>query len=369
MRFSIHFLLIVLSFCSCTNEPEETQQPTSPNIEQNKNILVDSFEGERYVVYANSEYGLMVSFSTTLDSVELEFEEVVGDFPNILRDNNGNVWNIFGYSTSGPDKGRRLNQMNGTMGFFFSFAAFFPEVSSFSFGQGQVIPQEQSPDWTIDREFVFFGASKDGIPSIDNPKFNPHTIAKNDIDYLVDTDLVIVSFLRGQIRVYPHKILDWHEIVNETHDGMLTVVSYCPLTGTGNIWERDISSVNSTFGVSGLLYNSNLILYDRATDSRWSQIKQESVHGDRKGDLPVVLPYYEMTWEGAKLLGREIDVLSLETGFQRDYDFYPYGNYKTNNENIGYPLTYTDNRIPAKERVYSILINGRSKVYRFIDFN
>jgi hypothetical protein len=182
------YFFIIASLLSCSSEPEPIQEPETPIVNQNKNLILDSFEDERFVLYGRSDIGFMVAFSTEMDGEELEFEEIVGDFPNILRDSDGNTWNVFGKAVSGPKEGRRLSQMNGTMGFFFSFAAFFPEVSSFSFGPGQIIPQKESPDWTVDRGFVFFGATKDGIPSIDQPKFNTFIAAKSDIQYLDYSD-------------------------------------------------------------------------------------------------------------------------------------------------------------------------------------
>ena len=143
------------------------------------------------------------------------------------------------------------------------------------------------------------GPGKDGIPSIDSPRF----IDANDsgTDFLNDTDLVIGIVKGDVVKAYPHLILDWHEIVNDKLIEDLITVNYCPLTGTAFGWSSVANNENTTFGVSGLLYNSNLILYDRTTDSYWSQLELECVNGDLIGDEPLLESVVETNWELGKL--------------------------------------------------------------------
>jgi hypothetical protein len=177
-----------------------------------------------------------------------------------------------------------------------------------------------------------------------------------------------VYFDGESVKIYPHKVLDWHEIVNDESRGDKIVVSYCPLTGTASIWNRSIENATYTFGVSGLLHNSNLILFDRETDSNWSQMKQLAVNGDQISKVPEIIPYFEMTWEAAQKLSGELYILSDNTGTGRNYDDYPYGDYR-DSERINFPVNVTDNRVSPKERVLGILINDSVKVYRFGDFD
>jgi hypothetical protein len=139
-----------------------------------------------------------------------------------------------------------------------------------------------STEWLIPRNQVLDGGpGKDGIPALQNPVF----ISANEATYLSDNDLVL-GFVDGEdARAYPHSILDWHEIVNDDINNESVAVIYCPLTGTGIGWDRVVKGKKTTFGVSGLLYNSNIIPYDRDTDSNWSQLLLQSVNGTLSGAI------------------------------------------------------------------------------------
>ena len=222
-------------------------------------------------------------------------------------------------------------------------------------------------DWLIPiSEVKDGGPGKDGIPSINFPNF----VETNDTeaDFLKDTDLVIGIIKGGSVRAYPHLILDWHEIVNDSFSDNFVSINYCPLTGTAFGWKGSLNGKKSTFGVSGLLYNTNLILYDRNTDSNWSQLKLQCVNGVLIGERPSLESIVETNWGTWKTLYPETEVLSLDTGFQRNYDFYPYGDYKTNHNFFLFSVFPTNNELPSKERVYAIIDDEVSKVYQFTKF-
>ncbi len=215
-------------------------------------------------------------------------------------------------------------------------------------------------DWLIPSAQVMDGGpGKDGIPSIDNPKFT----STQNVDYLEDTDLVIGMFNGGAVVAYPHPVLDWHEIVNDELGDMSYALTYCPLTGTANAWDRSLSAGSSTFGVSGKLYNNNLMPYDRSTDSYWSQLTMSCVNGDLLGEKINTFPIVETTWKTWKRMFPVSIVLNEDTGFDRDYDRYPYGDYKTNNNRIIFPLSIDDKRLPRKERVLGLIEDYGKKVY------
>ena len=141
-------------------------------------------------------------------------------------------------------------------------------------------PQSASSEWLIPSgEVQDGGPGKDGIPSIDQPQFN----TSEAVDFPSENDLIVGMVNDGIAKAYPHPILDWHEIVNDNIGDKAVALTYCPLTGTAIAWNRTINGETTTFGVSGKLYNSNLIPYDRATDSYWSQAKLECVNGEEIG--------------------------------------------------------------------------------------
>ena len=222
--------------------------------------------------------------------------------------------------------------------------------------------------WTIPVDEVFDGGpGKDGIPSIDNPVF----LDGNGVEveaYMNDDDLVVGIVKGGVAKAYPHKILDWHEVVNDDVSGEKITISYCPLTGTAFGWESLVDDKFTEFGVSGLLYNTNLILYDRRSDSYWSQLKLECVNGEFIGDTPKVVNIIETTWGVWKEMFPTTKILSDEQGFARNYAEYPYGGYKEDNSFLYFPVSKSDNSIPNKERVHAIIQGNSAKVFEFSSF-
>ncbi len=218
--------------------------------------------------------------------------------------------------------------------------------------------------WLIPSNQIFDGGpGKDGIPSIDEPRF--YSASEGD-NFLFPEDLVVGIVQDGVVRAYPHRILDWHEIVNDQLGDINVAVTYCPLTGTSSGWDRTTSSNSSTtFGVSGLLYNTNLIPYDRGTDSNWSQMLLQCVQGARKGEFIDLHMIVETTWRTWKELYPDTEVMSTQTGFNRNYGVYPYGDYRTNNDRILFPVSSTDPRRPAKERVHAILSQSNEEALIF----
>ena len=208
------------------------------------------------------------------------------------------------------------------------------------------------------------GPGKDGIPSLDYPDF----IDLDLVNFLTEDELVIGIIKDGQAYAYPHMILDWHEIVNDGLNSNPITISYCPLTGTAFGWKSFTNGSRTTFGVSGLLYNANLILYDRNTNSNWSQLRLECINGDLITETPSLVNIVETNWSTWQLLYPDSKVLSLATGLFRDYGTYPYGDYKTDHSYFIFPVSPLNNALPSKKRVFAIINDGQAKVYQFEDF-
>lgn len=221
-----------------------------------------------------------------------------------------------------------------------------------------------SDEWLIPKgEVRDGGPGKDGIPALQNPKF----INANEATYLSDNDLVLGFADGDEVRAYPHSILDWHEIINDDTKNNSLAVIYCPLTGTGIGWDREMNGTKTTFGVSGLLYNSNIIPYDRATGSNWSQLLLKSVNGQLSGNAPKTYNLLETTWKTWKQMYPASKVVSENTGHNRNYGNYPYGSYKTTS-NLLFPVSNSDTRVGAKERVLTVIVSGKAKAYRMKTF-
>ena len=216
--------------------------------------------------------------------------------------------------------------------------------------------------WTIPVAEVFDGGpGKDGIPAIDAPDFTK----ASEVDFLDDFDLVLAIQVNDEVRAYPHPILDWHEIINDDIQNTSVAVTYCPLTGTGVGWDRNIDGQNTTFGVSGLLFNSNLIPYDRKTDSNWSQIRMDCVNGELINEVVATHFLVELPFGLFKEMYPNAMVVNTNTGHSRDYDRYPYDDYKINNNKLLFSVSHDDDRLPQKERVLALMEGDKAKAFAF----
>jgi len=224
----------------------------------------------------------------------------------------------------------------------------------------------RSEDWLIPAgEVLDGGPGKDGIPSVDNPQFE----STSENTYLDNDNLVVGIVHDGIAKAYAHRILDWHEIVNDQVGDRFVALTYCPLTGTAVAWNREVDSEITSFGVSGKLYNTNLMPYDRATDSYWSQMRLDCVNGDLINTRIETFPVIETTWETWKEMYPNSMVMTRETGFNRNYNAYPYGDYRTNHNNLIFPVNNNDARLPAKDRVLGVLSDSKNKVYPIASFD
>lgn len=162
--------------------------------------------------------------------------------------------------------------------------------------------------------------------------------------------------VNGRWRAYPFQILVWHELVNETFDGVPLLISYCPLCGSAIVFRREIDGQAVKFGVSGKLYNSDLLMYDRKTDSLWSQLSGTAVTGELTGYQLELYPSRLMTWGNWRALYPDSEVLTRATGHERDYDNPPYGGYEASSA-LWFSVSAVDERLPPKARVTGVAID------------
>ena len=203
------------------------------------------------------------------------------------------------------------------------------------------------------------GPPKDGIPSIDEPVFFKAGKAS-----LRAGDRVLGVYENGVAKAYPIKILNYHEIVNDEFNGKPVVVTYCPLCGSGIAFDAEIDGEHLDFGVSGLLYNSDVLLYDRQTESLWSQLEYKAISGPMAGKELEVLNTANTTWKNWREKHPETLVLSENTGFKRDYSRDPYPGYE-DSSTLFFPVSSQNDEFHPKEMVIGIEINGIAKAYPF----
>jgi uncharacterized protein DUF3179 len=199
------------------------------------------------------------------------------------------------------------------------------------------------------------GPPRDGIPSIDSPKFITGAQAEAK-GWVSDNSLVDAIATPNDTKAYPRSITAWHEIVNDRIDSQSTSLTFCPLTGSAIAYRgKAPDQTPLTFGTTGLLYNSNLVMYDRQTNGLYPQILGLGISGPNKGvDLETV-PVTTTTWKDWKAQHQDSMVLSRDTGYLRDYNTYPYGNYDSN-DSIYFPVGHQSPEYTPKTLVSGIRI-------------
>ena len=205
------------------------------------------------------------------------------------------------------------------------------------------------------------GPPRDGIPAIDDPQFESADAAS---EWLAGDDPVIGVVHGGEARAYPIAVLNWHEIVNDVVGGRPTLVTFCPLCGTGVVFAPPAGE-RFDFGVSGLLYNSDVLLYDRQGQSLWSQILAQAISGPSAGEKLAVLPSQHTSWKRWRQLHPDTLVLSRQTGHRRDYDRNPYAGYEQD-EALFFPVANRyQGPLHPKERVLGVRVGDAAKAYPF----
>lgn len=274
----------------------------------------------------------------------------------------GSTWNLRGEAIAGELAGETLNQIPGYSAYWFAWASFWPRTAVWGQGQNGTL---------ADDTFIELPASeyvpdvpKDGIPPLDEPT-GRHGQVRFDFDtgFLLDDDIIVGVAINGEARAYPVKILNWHEIVNHSLGGKKISLTYCPLTASGiNFDGRDID-----FGNTGGLHNNNMVMYDRTSESFWSQMKTSAILGERAGERLILLPVFQGTWQAWRTLYPETEVLTTDTGYSRGYDsdIYITSGYTQSTE-VWFPQTPgIDDRYHPKDMVLGLLGEDTAKAYAF----
>lgn len=201
------------------------------------------------------------------------------------------------------------------------------------------------------------GPPRDAIPALLHVRFESASRSQ-----LKPDDRVLGIAIGGKAKAYPVRILNWHEVVNDEIGGLPVVITYCPLCASGVAFERRVKGQTLVFGVSGLLYNSNVLLYDRQTESLWTQIGMRAVAGPRTGTRLRTIPLYHGTWSAWRARHPGTLVESFDTGYLRSYDRDPYAGYAAS-ERLMFPVVPRSDRLPAKTLVLGVEKHGEFRAY------
>lgn len=211
-------------------------------------------------------------------------------------------------------------------------------------------------------ELMSGGIGKDGIPALVKPQFIAISAAPS---WLKPQEPVIALVSDAQARAYPLQILMWHEIVNDRLNDVPVIVTFCPLCNSAMAFEASVKGRELTFGVTGMLRNSDMIMYDRETETLWQQLIGEAVVGDYVGTKLKQIPAQIISFAQFTAAYPNGTVLSRETGFRREYGRNPYVGY----DNIAQrPFLFrgkVDERLAPMERVIAVTIGKTSKAYPY----
>jgi len=205
------------------------------------------------------------------------------------------------------------------------------------------------------------GPPRDGIPAISKPNY----VSVKEASFMRSDDIVLGFKVGDKAFAYPRHILNWHEIINDQVNGNAFVITYCPLCGSGMAFSSNVKGKELSFGVSGLLYNNDLLFYDQETESLWSQIEKRSISGNFAGSDLKQLLLEHTSWDDWRSKNPNTKVLSEDQGFKRNYRHDPYTGYDTSSQVFFKTLRQAPKDFHSKEKVLGITINGVSKAYPF----
>lgn len=309
------------------------------------------------------------------------WEPEKGDF--VLKDREtGSLWNVRGEAYAGPLKGTTLDQVPAFNAFWFAWSVFYhgSEIWRADAENIRNTPGElgSGDNCLVPCDEIELGCSgKDCIPALDyagrsyggreRPK--KHELVEPggpDTSYLDDRELVAGVVVEGQARAYPLNVYTHHEIHNDRAGDREFTLTFCPLTGSAIVFDGSFEDRPIRFGVSGRLFESNLVMFDPGSDTFWSQLLGRGIKGEHKGDRLKRLPVVETTWERWKEMYPETLVPSSETGYDRNYNNYLYGDYRTNHGDT-FGASQHQDTYKAKKRVLGLPADDKreAKVFPF----
>jgi hypothetical protein len=269
----------------------------------------------------------------------------------------GTLWNLRGEAIDGELAGQQLEQVPAYSAYWFAWASFWQNTAVWSAAGVSDNGRLESDSFAALPNSEFQpDLPRDAISPIDDPGANfsvAEFVNAAQAEYFMDEDIVVGVVINGDARAYPVKILNFHEIVNHQVGGRQVAVTYCPLTASG----IHFATEEIAFGNTGGLYNNNMVMYDRRTESFWSQMRLSAIIGTHATERLDLLPVFQGTWQAWRTLYPNTGVLTENTGYNRNYrqDIYIVSNYTTSTDVWFRQTPQIDTRFHPKEMVVGLV--------------
>ncbi len=222
---------------------------------------------------------------------------------------------------------------------------------------------QQGQDCRVPRGRLVFSTPPGAIPEINFPRMIP----ASEATFLRQEDRVLGYEHNGVVKAYPYRIFWWHEVINDTIGGQAITITYCPLTNTGINFLSTVNGKRYTFVPSGLLYNNNLVMTANEDAGLWPQMCPSDIQISADRTL-TQLPLVDTTWDVWRRMHPNTLVVSTDTGYNRDYNVYPYGDYRNNDDLLLFPVEPDDARLPRKRIVFGVTDGSSARAYPYSHF-
>lgn len=362
----LYLLLAFVLGCDRDRNPEP-QPPPQPSLQFT--LVEEEIINRPVIIVGDGTSDFHLAFYAELDGTPLALERTIFGLPWVFADQTGTRYDIWGVGEGGDNDGRQLEQIHAGTGFWMTFAGMFPGLS-LDGGTASDIDLELDfdPDWAIPISSVTSGAGLDVIRSLDDPQFEEYRQPTGSTEYFVRAEDWIVGVnINGDIRAYPYPILTSHEIVNDVVGGLPIAVTFCPLTGTARVYRRP--SGDPEFGVSGFVWNSNMLMFDRTNEENlFNQVTGNCVRGPRVGEQLEPLPYLRTNWSTWSRIYPRTLVLLPSPGLDLDE---MRALEASLTDAVGpslFPLDYIDPRHRLRDMVFCVTDGVEGKVWSLENF-
>lgn len=369
---SILCITLLISIVGCHREnASDTLAPSSDaRVVQ---VVETRLSNESVLVAGSNDDHLTVAFSPFVPGIQNArvFQGSRRALPALVEDDEGNTWDVFGTCIDGPHVGAQLKMFRSGVAYWYAWNTLFRLVGRVQdLDTREAYVPKASEDWLVSTDYVFRGSAHDGIPALRLPSitnFRERDVI-NGLYHLKDSDEVIVVKVNGQLRLYPIAILNYHEIINDTVGGTPIAISYAPYTGSSAVWSRRVGEHTLSFAVSGLVYNNNMLAFDRETNSYWSQLPGLCVHGRHIGATLDPINFLHTTWQTVRQLDREFQAVLGPTGYDFNYSVDPLLGYKQDQRSLPFPVSNFDNTMPLKTELFGVYNFDEVRLIAWCDY-